>query len=105
MYICTIGNQKGGVGKTTTTHNLGVFLARKGKRVLLVDLDAQGNLSDACGLEPQKIERTVFDVLSSALSIAEARRPLEDKLDLLPANSGLRKRRWPLPVAWAGRTS
>lgn len=44
------------------------------------------NLSDACGLEPQKIERTVFDVLSGALSIAEVRRQLEDKLDLLPAN-------------------
>lgn len=67
--------------------------------MLLVDLDAQGNLSDACGLEPQKIEKTVFDVLSGALSIAEARRPLEDKLDLLPANIRLAEARWPLPGA------
>ena len=87
MYICAIANQKGGVGKTTTTHNLGVQLARNAKkRVLLLDLDAQGNLSDACGLEPQTLERTVFDVLAGSAPIAKAKSTLEEGLDILPAN-------------------
>ena len=87
MYICAIANQKGGVGKTTTTHSLGVQLARDAqKRVLLLDLDAQGNLSDACGLEPQTLERTVFDVLAGSVSIADAKSTLEQDLDILPAN-------------------
>ena len=72
MYICAIANQKGGVGKTTTAHNLGVQLARNAKkRVLLLDLDAQGNLSDACGLDPQTLEAGL-DILPVNIRLAEA---------------------------------
>lgn len=100
MYICAIANQKGGVGKTTTTHNLGVQLARNAKkRVLLLDLDAQGNLSDACGLEPQTLERTVFDVLAGNVPIAGAKSTLETGLDILPANIRLAE----AELAFAGR--
>ena len=100
MYICAIANQKGGVGKTTTAHNLGVQLARNAeKRVLLLDLDAQGNLSDACGLDPQTLERTVFDVLAGNASIAEAKSTLEAGLDILPANIRLAE----AELAFAGR--
>ncbi|MFQ8887824.1 MAG: ParA family protein [Bilophila wadsworthia] len=77
MYICAIANQKGGVGKTTT-HTIWEFsLPKCKKRVLLLDLDAQGNLSDACGLDPQTLEYTVFDVLAGNASIAEAKSTLE----------------------------
>ena len=100
MYICAIANQKGGVGKTTTAHNLGVQLARNAeKRVLLLDLDAQGNLSDACGLEPQTLERTVFDVLAGNVPIAGAKSTLETGLDILPANIRLAE----AELAFAGR--
>lgn len=100
MYICAIANQKGGVGKTTTAHNLGVQLARNAKkRVLLLDLDAQGNLSDACGLDPQTLEYTVFDVLAGNASIAEAKSTLEAGLDILPANIQLAE----AELAFAGR--
>src|SRR5213076_367418 len=61
--VIAFANQKGGVAKTTTTLNLGVALAEQGNRVLLVDLDPQGNLTMSQGLNPDEIERSMFDVL------------------------------------------
>ena len=61
--IIAFANQKGGVAKTTTTLNLGVAFAEQGLRVLLVDLDPQGNLTMSQGLNPDSIERSMFDVL------------------------------------------
>src|SRR5262245_33635138 len=67
--VIALANQKGGVAKTTTTLNLGVALAEHGYRVLLVDLDPQGNLTMSQGLNPDAIERSMFDVLVYRLPI------------------------------------
>ena len=69
--VISFANQKGGVAKTTTTLNLGVALAEQGLRVLLVDLDPQGNLTMSQGLNPDTIERSMFDVLVHRLPIQE----------------------------------
>src|SRR5829696_1787352 len=69
--VISFANQKGGVAKTTTTLNLGVALSEKGFKVLLVDLDPQGNLTMSQGLNPDAIERSMFDVLVHRLPIAE----------------------------------
>lgn len=61
--VLAIANQKGGVAKTTTTHTLGVALARLGRRVLLVDLDAQACLSFSCGLDPDALSLSIADIL------------------------------------------
>ncbi|HXR14262.1 MAG TPA: AAA family ATPase, partial [Solirubrobacteraceae bacterium] len=60
--IIAFANQKGGVAKTTTTLNLGVALFERGLRVLCVDLDPQGNLTMSQGMNPDTIERSMFDV-------------------------------------------
>ncbi len=69
--IIALANQKGGVAKTTTTLNLGVALHERGKRVLLIDLDPQGNLTMSQGLNPDVIERSMFDVLVHRLPIEQ----------------------------------
>jgi chromosome partitioning protein len=61
--VIALANQKGGVAKTTTTLNLGVALAERGRRVLAVDLDPQSNLTMSQGLDPDDLERSMFDVL------------------------------------------
>ena len=71
--IFCIANQKGGVGKTTTTVNLAAGLSRIGKRVLVVDLDPQGNATMGSGVDKRALTLTVYDVLLENASIAEAR--------------------------------
>ena len=67
--VLALANQKGGVAKTTTTLNLGVAFAEHGHRVLLIDLDPQGNLTMSQGLNPDSIEQSMFDVLVHRLPI------------------------------------
>ncbi|HZO98246.1 MAG TPA: AAA family ATPase [Gaiellaceae bacterium] len=78
-HVVALANQKGGVAKTTTTVNLGAALAERGQRVLCVDLDPQGNLTMSQGLNPDAIERSMFDVLVHRLPIEEVivRREIE----------------------------
>ena len=69
--IISFANQKGGVAKTTTTLNLAVAFAESGHRVLCIDLDPQGNLTMSQGIDPDKVERSLYDVLVNDLPISE----------------------------------
>ena len=85
-YIIALANQKGGVGKTTTGVNLGAALASAGKRVLLVDTDAQGNATSGVGIQKATIEREIYDVLVNETPIKEAILQTEHPdLDIVPA--------------------
>ena len=84
--IICIANQKGGVGKTTTAVNLSACVAQLGKRVLLVDIDPQGNATSGLGVNKNKLENSVYDVLINDVDAAEAiRDTMIDTLKLLPS--------------------
>lgn len=88
--VLAITNQKGGVGKTTTSVNLGASLATAGKRVLLLDLDPQGNATMGSGIDKRSLTATVYQVLLGTEPVSKARvKSPKGGYDLLPANREL----------------
>jgi chromosome partitioning protein len=88
--IVAIANQKGGVGKTTTAVNLAAGVALLGKRVLLVDMDPQGNATSGLGVDPRSLQITVYNCLTTYVKFHDAVHVTEvNGLSLLPANADL----------------
>jgi chromosome partitioning protein len=71
LNVITIFNQKGGVGKTTTNINLGSFLANEGYRVLTIDVDPQGNTTSGLGIDKTKLKGSVYDIITSDMSMKD----------------------------------
>ncbi len=87
--VIAVANQKGGVGKTTTGINLAASLARTRRRVMLIDLDPQGNATVGSGVEKTEVDKTIYHVLIGQAEIREATRASEAGFDLVPANADL----------------
>lgn len=88
--IVCIANQKGGVGKTTTSINLAAAVAAKGRKVLLVDLDPQGNATTGCGIDKYQLAHSTLDALLGEVAVTKIVITIaEDGMDLLPANADL----------------
>lgn len=87
--IIAVLNQKGGVGKTTTTINLAAYLSKAGYRVLIADLDPQGNSTSGLGLDKQNLSATLYDMLFSPAELTPVAHKINDKLFILPSNANL----------------
>ena len=90
-HVISLANQKGGTAKTTTCANLGIGLAQAGRKVLLVDADAQGSLTLSLGWEPDELPITLYDLMIKAIqdrpvTHGEGMLHHEEGVDLLPAN-------------------
>lgn len=90
LRVLAIANQKGGVGKTTTAINLGTALAAVGERVLIIDIDSQGNASTGLGIDPDVRQLTTYDVLANGTPLLQAaKHTAVPDLYIVPANSNL----------------
>ncbi|HET7143982.1 MAG TPA: ParA family protein [Anaerolineales bacterium] len=99
LRVITISNEKGGVAKTTSTLSLGAALAELGHRVLVVDLDAQANLTLSLGFEPGEAEHTSADImLENAPLLSACRKTDVENLDLIPSSSRIETSEQFLPV-------
>lgn len=88
--IIAVANQKGGVGKTTTATNLSACLAEKGKKVLAIDIDPQGNMSSALGIDKNNVENTVYELFLGECTLEEClQSEVLEKLSVLPSNVNL----------------
>ena len=88
--IIAIANQKGGVGKTTTAINLSSCLADKGKKVLSVDMDPQGNMTSGLGVDKDSVENTIYDLIIGETSVQDViQKNVMDNLDVIPTNIDL----------------